>query len=306
MGISLSGLGRFDEALVQFGKVIEVAPASPLGYELKGIHYHWVEGRMDEALRWHVQATILDPNTPLFNLEHTQIWLELGDLSQANCWATHNLEVAPDSPNANAGMSYVSSFRGDESQAVDYANTALTILGAAASDCPCTNMIHATLRDHDLGKGNHSVARDRYAMFFPELLSEEKPGVDYFNHRAAIDLALVLLRTGEQERADLLLSEGLAYVQGSQRLGWYGYNIGDVEIYALQGETEKALVALRQAVDSGWRFDWRYHLERNPNLDSIRDEPAFQAMLKDVQADIANQLARVRAMESTGEICAAP
>jgi glucan phosphorylase len=80
--------------------------------------------------------------------------------------------------------------------------------------------------------------------------------------------------------------------------------IADVEIYALQGETDKALAALRQAVNEGWRSNWRYLLEINPNLDSIRNEPAFQAMLEEVRADIAKQLERVRAMEPTGQICA--
>ena len=75
-----------------------------------------------------------------------------------------------------------------------------------------------------------------------------------------------------------------------------------MQIYALQGKTEKALDALRQAIDNGWRVLWWYWLEHNQNLDSIRDEPEFQAMVVEIKADMAAQLARVRAMEASGEL----
>ena len=56
-----------------------------------------------------------------------------------------------------------------------------------------------------------------------------------------------------------------------------------MEIYTLQGETAKALSALRQAIDAGWRNRWRFYLENNPNLDSIRNEPAFVVMVEEIR-----------------------
>ena len=104
-------------------------------------------------------------------------------------------------------------------------------------------------------------------------------------------------KTGEQERADLLLDRSLQYIQTLPRLGLYGYRIADVQIYALQGEKQKALSALRQAIDEGWRFFWWYYLKYNPNLESLHDEPEYQAMVAEIEADMAAQLARVREME---------
>ena len=78
----------------------------------------------------------------------------------------------------------------------------------------------------------------------------------------------------------------------------------DVQIYALRKKTEEALAALRRVINEGWRQDWWHHLEINPNLDSIRDEPAFQSMVQEIRADMATQLERVRTMEPTGEVCA--
>ena len=76
----------------------------------------------------------------------------------------------------------------------------------------------------------------------------------------------------------------------------------DVQIYALQGEKQKALSALRQAIDEGWRDLWWYFLKYNPGLESLHDEPEYQAMVAEIEADMAEQLARVREMERNGEL----
>ncbi len=47
---------------------------------------------------------------------------------------------------------------------------------------------------------------------------------------------------------------------------------------------------------------WWFFLDQDPNLDSIRDEPEFQAMVAEIKADIAAQLERVREMEANGEL----
>ncbi len=39
-----------------------------------------------------------------------------------------------------------------------------------------------------------------------------------------------------------------------------------------------------------------------PNLESLHDEPEFQAMVAEIEADMAAQLARVREMERNGEL----
>ncbi len=65
---------------------------------------------------------------------------------------------------------------------------------------------------------------------------------------------------------------------------------------------QNALSALRQAIDEGWRSLWWYLLKQDPNLESLHDEPEFQAMVAEIEADMAAQLARVREMEKNGEL----
>src|SRR5262245_53438944 len=81
-----------------------------------------------------------------------------------------------------------------------------------------------------------------------------------------------------------------------------GPGIADVQLYALRGERQKALSALRQAIDEGWRRDWWYQLQYQPDLEPLDDEPEFQAMLDEIRADMATQLGRVREIQRRGEL----
>jgi hypothetical protein len=57
-----------------------------------------------------------------------------------------------------------------------------------------------------------------------------------------------------------------------------------------------------KALTQGWRAYWWYYLKYDPNLESLHDEPEFQAMVAEIEADMAEQLARVREMERNGEL----
>jgi len=54
-------------------------------------------------------------------------------------------------------------------------------------------------------------------------------------------------------------------------------------------------------VDNGWRAGW-WLIESRPDFDPIRGDRRFQAILEFIRADMARQLANVRAMEASGEI----
>ena len=70
----------------------------------------------------------------------------------------------------------------------------------------------------------------------------------------------------------------------------------------MRGEKQKALSALRKAINEGWRGFWWYYLKYDPSLESLHDEPEYQAMVAEIEADMAAQLARVREMERNGEL----
>jgi len=70
----------------------------------------------------------------------------------------------------------------------------------------------------------------------------------------------------------------------------------DVEIYALEGKKNRALAALRLAIDEGWRVGW-WRARSNLNLELLHDEPDFQALLAKIETDMAAQREALRATQ---------
>ena len=71
-----------------------------------------------------------------------------------------------------------------------------------------------------------------------------------------------------------------------------------MEIHALRGDKARALAALREAEQSGWRGGWRgptlrFSREAEPALASIRDEPEFKAVFADIDRFMALERAKL-------------
>jgi tetratricopeptide (TPR) repeat protein len=291
--------------LARYQRAREVDPGYADAYTAIGDHHGSVSGRLDEAVVWYAKGISLDPGVPGYPAGLGLLFLGLGDFDRAESWIERSLELGPESFWSNRAMGSLHLYRGDEAPALDYARRALAFYPRFAPPL-------VLLRDHALRAGRYAEARALYEESYPELLNEGDRTVDGSNWSAAIDLALVLSKTGEQEHADLLLNRSFHHIQTLPRLGFWGYGIADVRIYALQGDKQKALAALRQAIDEGWRGwtraspRWRYFLKHDPILESLHDEPEYQAMVAEIETDMAEQLARVRELQRSGELTAIP
>jgi len=77
---------------------------------------------------------------------------------------------------------------------------------------------------------------------------------------------------------------------------------------AVTGDFDNALRILEKSVAMGYRGgfghynDWRFFAYNDFLVDSIRDHPRFQAAIAVIEADMAQQLENVRAMQRKGEI----
>jgi TolB-like protein/Tfp pilus assembly protein PilF len=300
-GSILRDLGLHDEALVQYEKTIALNPTyAPAHRNMARLHRVW--GKFDEAAVWYRKAIALDSDHPSALANLGSLYLELGDEQQAERWLSRSIELAPERVGTIANMARFSWHRGHEAEALDYARKVPVI--DPGSNYASWMFFLQTKRE--LQTGHYAEARARIEKSNPELLVEDEPIIDEENLEAAISLAYVLTQTGELERAELLLTRALAFFQTIPKWSGWRYRTSDVRIYALQGQTAEALAALRVAIDAGWRQYWRYELEDDPMLDSIRDEPEFQAMVAEIRADMAAQLARLREWEANGELAPIP
>jgi tetratricopeptide (TPR) repeat protein len=298
IGEDLAALGRFDEGLSWYEKALEVEPGNVLSLWNIG-HYYWlVSAEYHEAVKWLKKAISSDPGDPWSMAHLGRLFLDLGDLDQAEYWIHQSIELGPGSFAPNLAMQLLHLHKGDELASLDYGRRALAIEQYWALQVFPVQLIG----NHEQKAGRYAEARALYEENRPELLSEDNPRFGNRNYGVAIDLASLLSRTGEHERADLLLNRSFQHIQSIPRLSAEGYGIADVKIYAVRGEKQKALSTLRQAIDEGWRSLWWYFLKQDPSLESLHDEPEFQAMVAEIEADMAEQLARVREMERNGEL----
>ncbi len=300
LGTVLVALGRPKEALSQFQKIIEMDAGYPPAYwSIGGIY--WTEyGQLAEALTWFKQSFDRNPGNAKITAWIGLLYLDLGDEAEAERWISAAEERAPDDSFSSWAKEMLLLFQGEASQARAYANKVLR-------QDPRWALSLANLGSQDLLAGSAADAGARYEAQFPMLFDGDDPNVNRSNVDAAINLGLIMTALEQPARAQLLLNRSLEYAESTTmpRLHWYPIAYGipqQVQIYALQGETDKALQTLRQAVDSGWRAFWWYWLEHDPKLDSIRDEPEFRAIVREIKSDMAAQLVRVRAAESSGEL----
>jgi TolB-like protein/DNA-binding winged helix-turn-helix (wHTH) protein/cytochrome c-type biogenesis protein CcmH/NrfG len=293
VGAALEFLGRLEEALVWYERSLELDPTSVDGFIAIGTYDWLVRGRFDQAVVWYRRAISLDPGYSAALAELGEIFLDLGDLDTATFWSNRAIALGSNYDVTQNVVQLLHLYRNDEA--------AIEFTRKAFSDGPFSSPLLILLREHYLDAGRYSDARALFEHARPELFDEDDPQVNSRNFLAAINLAGVLFKTGEQEHANLLLAKILREIQTKPRLGGNGYGVTDVEIFTLRGEKQKALSALRQAIDEGWRPGW-WHWERDPNLESLHGEPEFQTMVEEVRADMAEQLARVREMERNGEL----
>ena len=299
VAIALDGEGRFEEALAGYRKAIENDPSMPVLYGNIGALQAYAYGRFDKAVPWDEKASELDPDDANFLAGPGFDYLDLGDDAQAEQWLKRAIQRGAESVFANDAMAFWHLYRGEQAEALTFARRSFAV-------DPRRGSALTLLRDADLAANNWPAARARYAKAFPELLADEPPLVNGLNYRAAVDLAVVLQKTGERDRANHLLDRSAQFIRTMPRMGTYGYGIMDVEIYALRGQRREALAALRQAEKERWRSLWRYYRDFDPALASIRNDPEFKAVFADIERDMAGQRARLAARPRNEPLDLAP
>jgi TolB-like protein/Tfp pilus assembly protein PilF len=307
LGFALLHVGQVEEGLAHAERVVELSPTYAMGHITLGAIRSAIFNELDQGVRWASQAVSLDSGDPDNTTFLGLLYLDLGDVARAEYWLKQSIAIGTARTSPNVGMALLHTYRGEDEQALEYANRAAQIFPLDVGDPEYHQAALSLVRNAKLKAGRAAEARTLYQTHYPRLLNDDGAAINRNNVISAINLALVLTRTGEQDRADDLLDRSPAIVQGTHWFGLYpGSGILDVQVYALQNKSDAALAALRQAIDKGWRMFWWYHAEHDPNLDSIRDEPEFQAMMDEIRADMAVQLERVREMERNGELAAVP
>ncbi len=290
--------GRPEKNVQYSERIRQIEPTSVYGYLSALQAYLWL-GRYDLAIPWFVTFFETDPGD-------FEIWAHLGwnyHMLGAGEWGDRYLnkarEIAPNEPAVLKCHAYTLVLQDRFPEALAIAQRALQ---AGMDNRWYSNSVFLRLiRDNALATRDYGTARQWYQKVHPELF-EDEPTLTADNIYATADLSLLLQRSGETERAGRLIRAGLTWYGKTQPATMHGYRttIVDVSLLALSGDDHAALRTLNEAVDQGWKYDWRWHMG-NKNLDSIRGEPGFGQIEVRLERENAEQLEAVRALPDMGE-----
>jgi len=293
LGEILTGLGRHEEALAQYQKTIEIEPDYPSAYFMIATHYRAVSAQLDESIRWHQKEIVTAPGRDSSILG--MAYLDIGDDIKAEYWINRGVSMHPEWYFPHVGRAFLQRYRGEEALALEAARDLQDLF-------PGNNTSLVTLVNY----GHYEETLEIAVPAYPELACSTDPVISLNNMFQAMNLSLALEQTGQRECSDRMLENILEQLNSIPRLGGRGYGILDVEVYARQGKTRLALDTLRQAVDAGWRLGWWAQGEGSPHLISLLEEPEFKAMMDEIRAEMAVQLAHLREMEAAGELPVVP
>jgi TolB-like protein/cytochrome c-type biogenesis protein CcmH/NrfG len=287
---------RFDEALAAFAKIRVLSPTNPQGYYgASGVH--GTLGDYANALILQEQAVRLDPDDPETMSFIAWNYMELGDEQLALEWLKRAMATGTGQALPMAVQAFFKVHAGEFEKAEQIARTALE--NKVDNRWGAHTIFLRILRDAALRSGNHSEALGWYRRLMP-LLFAERPDLTQFDVQDAVNLALLLQESGDQEQANRLLNAVRTF--DDPTYGTYFYNgprgIADVHALAIAGQTEAAIKALRVAIENRYNQSWQWFAELDPNLASLHDDPRFQEMRNEIRADMAEQLNRLREMKA--------
>jgi TolB-like protein/Flp pilus assembly protein TadD len=292
-------LGQFDEAHAVTEKALAMDPDFLYIYQQLAYLARSVDAQYAEAVEWLLHPINREANDPAVYGDFASIFGELGDDVRAGCWAEKAVILGPDSSYANLAMMRTLIHSGDLPSAETHARVAIKNSWVVSLKSQSIALV-ATLRQRE---GEPGAALDLYRENFPNLFTLPQAGLNRTNHKAAIDLAQLLLNMGREAKALKLLDEIELYIRDVPLLGDGGYGVDRAKIHVLRGDTESALAELEQIVQSGWRYHWRFYLEFDPVLEPLRDEPRFQALVDQIRADMSEQLEQVLRKYPQQDLC---
>ncbi len=284
--------GQNEQALDLYVKAVEIHPGWPTAYRNLAQHLQGL-GRMDESVAWGVKGWDLSAD-PLGGASMVGAYIEFGDFDKVlGLFA----DVTPGHPMYEYGLGM------EKAMQLDFSGAAETIERTIEGVENPGQLQLGLIATFAMLAGDFDKARTYAELHDPEFAADADPEVDVDNVRDVIRYAFILQNQGENQRADALLDMALDVVRTLPRVGLVGHGIRDVQILALQGKTLEALDALRDAIDEGFRgtvVSNGWPLAIDPYVASLRGQPAFEAMVDELEAAVALMQQRVKDAEQSG------
>jgi TolB-like protein len=295
-----------EEALYHARRIIQIAPDSPRGYARLANQSWALSGRIDEAIKWENRAAEIDPLNPAYPRKMAYAYATLGDSDMALAYWEHAAQL----------------YSGDALPEAMYILRAVILLGRKES-IPMQQVLEALDPVDTANEGRREIEAHlailrgegadwfaRHADDLSECLEAEiEVYLDKFRE-CGYWLDWLLLVAGEEKRVQALQEARIEFIRIFRN--WSGSTVIDSQSFVMLGQYDKALdMAEANYIKERNRGNpyrvyldetLRFTLYHDRILAPIRDHPRFQAVIAEVEADLAQQLENVREMERKGEL----
>ena len=294
---TLSAAGRPEEAMQVVRDALDINSRDGFMHSAASRLLAQQDGRLADALAWSQRAASLGSR---YSGDVAWGYVALGDFDSAKPW--HEW-YERDYPDGVQGPWLSIEFLRATGQQREAAKMAEELFGFTL-DVYSLDYPLRVIRDDLLDDGRIDDTIDRYREHFPEFFLPE-PAININSVWGAVDLALLLKLSGQNDVLDTLAKSCFDYMQTMPRMAILGMGLLDVELHAILGNRDAAIESLAEAVAAGYT---RYHGPLRPerNFESIRDDPEFTRLMGIIQERVATELAKVREMEQAGELARTP
>ena len=236
------------------------------------------EGKHGDALRWAKAAAGLNPMSESNRGAVCGLYLELEDLEEVERCIDAYAEVSPEA--AAKMRPWLLGARGENEEALALVDDMVKD-GLSIFEKPVAAQLY-------FFGGKPGAARelleDSHPQFFGDDAWNPAQPHDFFDGVLA---ASILYHDGELERANYLFEQILTAMRAFPRSGTSGYHDVDVLIHAVRGDKDKALAALRAAVEADAAFAPNKYIATP--FAALLDEPEWLALIDEISTEFKRE-----------------
>jgi len=284
IGSRLMDSFKYDEAIAYFAKAIELYPADPRAYDLKGISF-FRQLKIDEAIAEINKALACDPAFHLAFFHLAELYTEQGDFKSADNYCAKALEIAPDNERYLTTWAYIKLLAKEDEQCISICSHLLNFNPAdiyareyranaylnkkefkqAIADY---EILHGSIMENsiilnNLGYAYSKIGDTNYSERYLLAAIKLDPGFSFpYNN-----LGYVYMLKGDSKKAHAFIDKSIELDPGNS----YAFK-NKALVYLKQNDTKNAIAALEKA--KALRFDIYYGDEVDLLLNKLIGEEA--------------------------------
>ncbi len=269
-------------------RIGEIQPGNPMAFYGQAYVYLY-RGELASFLYWRQKAIEADPKDPELPATMASVWLDLGDMEQADISLQRAASIDAEHPLTVSTRVQVLLEKEQFQQATALAQAAYDQKSPGRQGSKFVvnyTLISDAVKRKDFDKAL-TILQEDLPDGVDSPIEIEEP--DYAGLLSAIAHVKKLQNPLSADVAPLLDLADTLNQKNDGRNRPFNKPLDQAFIEVAKGNKPAALASLQQAIDKGWRLEWRGLMYREFWFESLRQEPEFKNMTAQLEADMEKQ-----------------